>query len=217
MAAWTYLASIDTPVQNLSKDGEGISSVNAGILPKNCRIKYKTVEDAAEYTILLKRRTGELIYFSKFDHKAAYRLLLIHPSYVGLLGVRDNEEPPGEWVELRSPSDWQVPVVCTPGSATQLGWVLPLIVGRASSVSTSTTSCKSMRAGQAAQPNLVAEHAGNIRHLGNALERQDRLRCGANYLPRIVDGLARRDSIDHRKTKEGNPKYAERLVGRLRV
>jgi hypothetical protein len=61
------------------------------------------MEDAAEYSILLKCRTGELVYFSKFDQKAAYRLLPIHPSQVGLLGFRDNESPPGEWVELRPP------------------------------------------------------------------------------------------------------------------
>ncbi len=82
------------PVQNLSKAGEEKRSVNCGIQEKNSRVKYKTAEDAAEYTILMKRRTGELVYFSKFDQKAALRLLPIHPSQFGLLGFRDNESPP---------------------------------------------------------------------------------------------------------------------------
>jgi hypothetical protein len=87
------------------------------------------VEDAAEYTILLKRRTGELVYFSKFDQKAAYRLLPIHPSYVGLLGFRDNEEPPGEWVELRLP--FGLASACRMYSclSNTLGWALQHIVG----------------------------------------------------------------------------------------
>jgi hypothetical protein len=59
------------PAQNLSKAGEEKRSVNCGIHERNSRIKYKTVKDAAEYTILMKRRTGELVYFSKFDQKSS--------------------------------------------------------------------------------------------------------------------------------------------------
>jgi len=117
------------PVQNLSKAGEGKRSVNGGIHERNSRIKYKTVEDAAEYTILMKRRTGELVYFSKFDQKAAYRLLPIHPSQVGLLGFRDNESPPREWVELRLP--FGLASACRMYSclSNTLGWALQHIVG----------------------------------------------------------------------------------------
>ncbi len=91
------------------------------------RIKYKTVEDAAEYTILWKRRTGELV--SKFDQKAAYRLLPIHPLQVGLLGFRENESPPGEWVELWLP--FGLASACRMYSclSNTLGWALQHIVG----------------------------------------------------------------------------------------
>jgi hypothetical protein len=109
------------PVQNLSKAGEVKRSVNGGVPEENSKIKFKMVEDAAENTILMKRRTGDLINVSKFDQKAAYRLLPIHPAHVGLLGFRDNESPPGEWIELWLPFDL------------------------ASACRTSTTFCKSTR------------------------------------------------------------------------
>ena len=77
----------------------------------------------------LKRRTGELIYFSKFDQKAAYRLLPIRPAHVDLLGFRDNESPPGEWVELRLP--FGLASACRMYSclSNTLGWALQHIVG----------------------------------------------------------------------------------------
>jgi hypothetical protein len=155
-------------------------------------VKYKTVEDAAEYTILLKRRNCELVYFFKIRPEsglptAAYTTAPLRVgkclSYVLLPQQHDGLGPA---------------TYCGGGHLLCLPRRLP-----------------ANQSGQAAQRYLVAEHTGNIRHLGNALERQDRLRCGANYLPRSVDGLARRDSIDHRKTKDDNPQYAKRLVGRL--
>jgi len=69
------------------------------------------------------------VYFSKFDQKAAYRLLPIHPSQAGLLGFRDNESPPGEWVELRHP--FGLASACRMYSclSNTLGWALQHIVG----------------------------------------------------------------------------------------
>jgi hypothetical protein len=72
------------PVQNLSKAGEGKRSVNGGIHERNPRIKYKTVEDTAEYTILLKRRTGEFVYFSNSKKKKKSSVPVVaHPPIAG--------------------------------------------------------------------------------------------------------------------------------------
>jgi len=116
-------------VQNLSKEGGDMPSINAGILPHNTRIQYATVEDAAREIKQLKTATGKKILLSKYDQWHAYRLVPVHPDDVGLLGFRDNEQPPNEYVELRMPFGLASACRIYSCLSNTIGWAFQHIVG----------------------------------------------------------------------------------------
>ena len=193
-------------VHNLTKDSKNMPSINEGIMKKNTRIKYTTVEDAAQDTIVLKRTSGERVLYMKCDGLNAYRLFCMHPSQVGLLGFRDNESPPREWVELRLPFGLASGCRMYSALSNTVGWALQYIAGTGI---VKVYLDDTLQINVASKSGRLATHARNICAARHAAERQNGGGCPRDCVLGHRDGRRRRDTVDLGRAQSQHHAYRE--------